>query len=93
MVAQSSDTKSNAEKYYRVDRKIDIVPLGIRPNTHSTKSRHDLGLPADKYVFSTIGRLVKRKNIEDLLHIIKEIQISTPSVLLIIGDGPEKDIH
>jgi glycosyltransferase involved in cell wall biosynthesis len=92
VVAQSSDTKSNAEKYYGVDRKIDIVPLGIRPNTHSSKSRQDLGLPADKYVFCTIGRLVKRKNIEDLLHIIKEIQISIPSVLLIIGDGPEKDL-
>ena len=91
VVAQSSDTKSNAEKYYGVDRKIDIVPLGIRPSTHSAKSRRDLDLPADKYVFSTIGRLIKRKNIEDLLHIIKEIQISTPSVLLIIGDGPEKD--
>jgi glycosyltransferase involved in cell wall biosynthesis len=91
VVAQSSDTKSNAEKYYGVDRKIDIVPLGIRPNTHPTKSRQDLGLPADRYVFSTIGRLIKRKNIGDLLHILKEIQISTPSVLLIMGDGPEKD--
>ena len=91
VVAASSDTKANAEKYYGIDRKIDIVPLGIRPNTYSTKSRQDLGLPADKYVFSTIGRLVKRKNIEDLLHIIKQIQISNPSVLLIMGDGPEKD--
>ena len=91
VVAQSSDTKSNAEKYYGVDRKIDVVPLGIRPNIYSKKSRQDLGLPAAKYVFSTIGRLVKRKNIEDLLHIIKRIQISTPSVLLIMGDGPEKD--
>ena len=91
VVAQSSDTKSNAEKYYGIDRQIDIVPLGIRPNMHSKKSRQDLGLPADKYVFSTIGRLVKRKNLEDLLHIVKEIQKSTPSVLLIMGDGPEKD--
>ena len=91
VVAQSSDTKSNAEKYYGVDRKIDIVPLGIRPNPYPAKSRQDLGLPADKYVFSTIGRLVKRKNLEDLLHIIKEIQFSTPSILLIMGDGPEKD--
>ena len=91
VVAQSSDTKSNAEKYYGVDRKIDIVPLGIRPNTHPAKSRQDLGLPAEKYVFSTIGRLVKRKNIEDLLHIVKQIQLSAPSVLLIMGDGPEKD--
>jgi len=92
VVAQSSDTKSNAEKYYGVDRKIDIVPLGIRPNTYSAKSRQDLGLPEDKFVFSTIGRLVKRKNIEDLLQIIKEIQNSTPSVLLIVGDGPEKEL-
>jgi L-malate glycosyltransferase len=91
VVAQSSDTKSNAEKYYGVDRKIDIVPLGIRPNKHSAKSRQDLGLPVDKYVFSTIGRLVKRKNLEALLLIVKEIQESTPSVLLIMGDGPEKD--
>jgi glycosyltransferase involved in cell wall biosynthesis len=90
VVAQSSDTKSNAEKYYGIDRQIDIVPLGIRPNAYSRKSRKDLGLPADRYVFSTIGRLVKRKNIEDLLHVIKQIQISNPSVLLIMGDGPEK---
>ena len=91
VVAQSSDTKSNAERYYGIDRQIDIVPLGIRPNMHSKKNREVLGLPADKFVFSTIGRLVKRKNIEDLLHIVKEIQKSTPSVLLIMGDGPEKD--
>lgn len=91
VVAASSDTKSNAEKYYGVDRKIDIVPLGIRPSAYSAKGREDLGLPGDKRVFSTIGRLVKRKNIEDLLHIVKEIQISTPSVLLIMGDGPEKE--
>jgi len=91
VVAQSSDTKSNAERYYGIDRQIDIVPLGIRPNTHPAKSRQDLGLPADKFVFSTIGRLVKRKNLEDLLHIVKETQKSMPSVLLIMGDGPEKD--
>jgi glycosyltransferase involved in cell wall biosynthesis len=91
VIAQSSDTKSNAEKYYEVDRKIDIVPLGIRPPSHSTKSRQDLGLPADKYVYSTIGRLIKRKNIADLLHIIKEIKITTPSVLLIMGTGPEME--
>lgn len=91
VVAQSTDTKSNAERYYGVDRKIDIVPLGIRANPYPVKSRQVLGLPADKYVFSTIGRLVKRKNIEDLLHIVREIRESTPSVLLIMGDGPEKD--
>jgi glycosyltransferase involved in cell wall biosynthesis len=91
VVAQSSDTQSNAAKYYGVDRKIDIVPLGIRQATYAIKSRQELGLPADKYVFSTIGRLVKRKNIEDLLSVVKQLQDSTPSLLLIMGDGPEKE--
>ncbi len=91
VIAASSDTISNTEKYYGVDRKIDLVPLGIRPNPYPLKSRQELGLPADRYVFSTIGRLVKRKNIEDLLHVVREIRESTPSVLLIMGDGPEKE--
>jgi glycosyltransferase involved in cell wall biosynthesis len=42
-------------------------------------------------VFTTIGRLVKRKNLGDLLHVFKEIQGTIPSILLIIGDGPEKE--
>jgi len=90
VIAQSSDTKSNAKHYYGVDRQIDIVPLGIRPNTHSAKNRKDLSLPTDRHIFSTIGRLIRRKNLEDLLHVFKEIHETTPSVLLIIGDGPEK---
>ena len=30
VVAQSSDTRSNALKYYKVNRNIDIIPLGIK---------------------------------------------------------------
>ena len=91
VVAESTDIKRNAQKYYGFDRQVDIVPLGIYPNTHPEKSRHALGLPSDKFIFVTIGRLVKRKNLEDLLHIFKDVQETIPSILLIIGDGPEKD--
>jgi len=91
VIAQSSDTKCNAETYYGVDRRIDIVPLGIKPSTHSPKSRQSLGLPPDKPIFSTIGRLVRRKNLPELLQIFREIQKSIPSLLFIIGDGPEKE--
>lgn len=91
VVAQSSDTRDNAVNFYGVDRPIDIVPLGIRPNTRNAKSREALGLPADRPVFSTIGRLVRRKNLRELLRIFRDLQAKHPSVLLIIGDGPEKE--
>ena len=91
VVAESTDIKRNAQEYYGFDRQVDIVPLGIYPNTHPEKSRDALGLPSDRFIFVTIGRLVKRKNLEDLLHIFKDVQETIPSILLVIGDGPEKD--
>jgi glycosyltransferase involved in cell wall biosynthesis len=91
VVAESTDIKRNAQKYYGFDRQVDIVPLGIYPNAHPAKNRQALGLPMDKFIFVTIGRLVKRKNLEDLLHIFKDVQETDPSILLVIGDGPEKD--
>jgi len=91
VVAESTDIKRNAQKYYGFDRQIDIVPLGIYPNVHPVKTREALGLPPDKFIFVTIGRLVKRKNLEDLLHIFRDAQEIFPSILLVIGDGPEKE--
>lgn len=91
VVAQSSDTRDNAATFYGVDRPIDIVPLGIRPNPRSARGREALGLPADRPVFTTIGRLVRRKNLEELLRIFAGLQDVHPSVLLIVGDGPEKE--
>jgi glycosyltransferase involved in cell wall biosynthesis len=91
VVAESTDIKRNAQKYYGFDRQVDIVPLGIYPNAHPDKNRQALGLPMDKFIFVTIGRLVKRKNLKDLLHIFKDVQETIPSILLVIGDGPEKD--
>ena len=91
VVAESTDIKKNAQKYYGFDRRVDIVPLGIYPNAHPNKTRQDLDLPGDKFVFVTIGRLVKRKNLEDLLHIFRDVEKTVPSILLVIGDGPEKD--
>lgn len=91
VVAQSSDTKNNAKNYYGVERNIDTIPLGINPLTKYNISKSDLGLSDEQFVFSTIGRLVRRKNIEDLLLIFKEINKKFSSRLLIMGDGPERD--
>jgi len=90
VVAQSTDNLNNAKTFYRIRRKIEIVPLGIHPNTFPTKSRESLGLSKKEFIFITIGRLIKRKNLGLLLEVFKSICLKIPSKLLIIGDGPEK---
>jgi glycosyltransferase involved in cell wall biosynthesis len=91
VVAQSSDTKRNSRLYYGVDRPIDIVPLGIKPNPYPAGRRGELGVPDGECVFITIGRLVKRKNLPELLEIFADIRREAPCTLLVIGDGPERE--
>lgn len=91
VVAQSSDTRNNAINFYNVKREIDIIPLGIKPNGYANLPRKDLNIPPDKFIFITIGRLIRRKNLEELLEVIQAVNERFPCELLIIGDGPEKE--
>ncbi|PIP35439.1 MAG: 1,2-diacylglycerol 3-glucosyltransferase [Desulfobacterales bacterium CG23_combo_of_CG06-09_8_20_14_all_52_9] len=91
VVAQSEDTRQNAYKYYRVNRPIEIIPLGIKKSVFCKKTRRDFGLDPDEIVFCTIGRLIKRKNIDDALVILSILQNNHHFKFLIIGEGPEKN--
>lgn len=90
VVAQSSDTRRNAYKYYDVKRQIDIIPLGIKKPNFEKKTRYDFGLAREEIVFCTIGRLVKRKNIDDTLAVLAGIKNRYKFKFLIIGEGPER---
>ena len=89
VVAQSNDTKTNAYKYYNVKRHIDIIPLGIKKPVFERKTRFDFGLDTDEMVFCTIGRLVKRKNIDDTLVVLSKLKNRFRFKFLIMGEGPE----
>lgn len=91
VVAQSSDTKRNASNLYDIEREIDIIPLGIKPNGFKIKSKTELGLSENKQALITIGRLIKRKNLGELLDILKKIKKESDCELVIVGDGPENE--
>jgi len=90
VVAQSTDTLNNAKMFYKVGREIEIIPLGIHPNIFPAKTRESLGLSDDEFIFITVGRLIKRKNLGLLLDVFKLICSKIHSKLIIVGDGPEK---
>lgn len=89
VIAQSSNTKDNAEKYYNPEKEIKIIPLPYRFQDFSPKTRQELDLDEGKKYLISVGRLVPRKGYK---YLIKALSLLKEDIdLIIIGSGPEKD--
>ncbi|HEX7077785.1 MAG TPA: glycosyltransferase family 4 protein [Candidatus Eisenbacteria bacterium] len=88
VVAQSQNTKENAYRYYDFRGPIEIIPLGIRQPTYRPASRAALGLPESAFLAVTVGRLVKRKGLDQLLLAFTRPECAAFH-LAIVGAGPE----
>jgi glycosyltransferase involved in cell wall biosynthesis len=90
VVAQSSNTRENAYRYYRYDGPIQLIPLGIRIPKIRPVPRAELGLPENAFLGVTVGRLVKRKGIDRLLQALVRPECEGVH-LAVVGAGPERD--
>jgi glycosyltransferase involved in cell wall biosynthesis len=90
IVAQSSNTRDNAIKYYNPEKEISIIPLAFHAPKLPTKTRKDLGISDDDFVLITIGRIVKRKAIDVALNALAALD-NKRIKMFILGDGPEKE--
>lgn len=89
IVAQSSNTRQNTEKYYRVEKLIEIIPLPYKPFVFQKVSRKALGLDESAFYTVSVGRLVARKGFDFLIRSLARVEARNVHAL-IIGDGPEK---
>ncbi|MBN2535071.1 MAG: glycosyltransferase family 4 protein [Spirochaetales bacterium] len=95
LIISPSSLIKNVLESYDVKTKIEIIPTGIDyesfTKSNGKKVREELHLSQKIRILSFAGRLGKEKNIYFLLRAFKLIQDKYPlSILLIIGDGPEK---
>lgn len=82
---------------YSVDQPTFTVPTGLElehfltPESKEARERlrSELGIGADDFVFTYVGRLAKEKNIEELLELLKS-HAPVGSKLLLVGDGPHR---
>jgi glycosyltransferase involved in cell wall biosynthesis len=86
VVAQSSDTVERTEGIYGV-RDVDCIPLAVRKPEFEPRSREALGIPRSAKVLVTVGRLVERKGLDQLLRVVAAIK-DEEVLLLILGEGP-----
>jgi L-malate glycosyltransferase len=85
IIAISSDTKRNAERFYRVKKEITIINYGFLPPKEGDAGRQ-VDVQRGKYSLIAIGRLVERKGFEFLIRAMA--RLPEDIVLYIIGDGP-----
>jgi glycosyltransferase involved in cell wall biosynthesis len=91
VVAQSTDTARRTTEIYG-DRHVDIVPLALKPIPFESVSRAQLNLDLEPghIVLITVGRLVPRKGLEQLVDVVSSA--NEPRLrLLIVGEGPLRD--
>ncbi len=87
VVGQSQNTVENVHKYYDSDVDCELIPLGIRRVPEATANRAQLGFSDDEKILVTVGRLVARKAVDQLIRVMGKIK-SEKVRLVIIGDGP-----
>lgn len=87
VVGQSQNILENVQKYYAPEVPGTLIPLGISRPTLVPASRSIYGFSEDEILLVTVGRLVERKAVHQLLNMMEKWPDQKVR-LLIIGDGP-----
>lgn len=91
VVGQSQNTLDNMRRFYTPELGGELIPLGIRrPPPAAAGNRGDYGFAPDEILLTTVGRLVARKAITQLLTVTAALGNANVR-LLVIGDGPQRD--
>jgi glycosyltransferase involved in cell wall biosynthesis len=90
VVAQSLDTQENLRRFFTPEIRPNVIPLGIAEPPRPMVSRGRYGYDDSDVLLISIGRLVRRKSVEQLLDVTAELRDERVKLLL-IGDGPQLD--
>lgn len=88
IVAQSRNTKDNAEKFYKPRKNISLIPLPYRKFVFKEKEKSDLGLDENRKYIISVGRMVERKGFGYLIEALPKVNDNID--LIIFGDGPQR---
>ena len=89
VTGESGDVLANIAKYYNADLDTKFIPLGIPRPPRVAINRTEFSLDNEDFLLVTVGRLVTRKAVDRLLHIISRLQ-GIKLKLCIIGGGPQE---
>lgn len=92
VVGQSTDTLNNIGKFYVnavTAAKTSCIPLGIKLPKVEPARRADYGFEPDEVLLVSVGRLVMRKAVDQLIGMMGDLR-DRKARLLVIGSGPQE---
>lgn len=87
VVGQSRNTLANMQRFYAPEIEGIRIPLGIERPVAPPGARRDHGVEEDDVLLLTIGRLVARKAIHQLLRVLEGLR-GERTRLIVVGSGP-----
>jgi glycosyltransferase involved in cell wall biosynthesis len=89
VVGGSRNTVENVHRFYAADVPVTLIPLGIARPILGTATRAQFDCRDDEVVLVTVGRLVRRKAVHQLVQMMDRLR-QRPVRLLIVGSGPQE---
>jgi L-malate glycosyltransferase len=90
----SQSLKDDTTRLFDISVEIDVVPNFIDVEKHTnpfTDCQRDLMAKKDEHIITHISNLREVKRIKDVIEIFDRIQKETPAILIMVGEGPEKE--
>jgi glycosyltransferase involved in cell wall biosynthesis len=91
VVGQSRNTLENVRRLYAPTLNSALIPLGIQRPRPGEASRQAYGLSEEDILLVTVGRLIARKAIMQLIALMDRLRAESVR-LLIIGTGPQEPL-
>jgi glycosyltransferase involved in cell wall biosynthesis len=89
IVGQSTNTIENMRRFYASELKAAQIPLGIKRPKREAAFRKEYRLGEEEVLLVTVGRLVARKAVPQLISMMASMR-NEKVRLLIIGTGPQE---
>lgn len=90
----SESLKQDTLSFFNVDREIEVIPNFIDLSAYQGQADEQLRkrfAPNGERIIAHVSNFRKVKRVDDVLEIFRKVAAVQPSILLMIGDGPERE--
>ena len=90
----SESLKRDTLRLFNVDKDIKVIPnfIGLQKTERVSPCKRSVMASADELIVTHISNFRKVKRVDDVLRVFYGIQQQLPAKLIMVGDGPEREI-
>ena len=90
----SESLKRDTLRLFSVDKDIKVIPnfIGLQKTERVSPCKRSVMASADELIVTHISNFRKVKRVDDVVRVFYGIQQQLPAKLIMVGDGPEREI-